>query len=166
MVQFQENAQTDGRMEGWTDPISQDPSKRLVLFPSLRVQMMVCCWCRAFALGTYEGVVIYMSNSISLTFGSQGIFIFGKFLKSFSGTALFLGSGLTVYQAATSKTITHLKTTFNSSWGKRSTALLWHHLQRVNLGWKPTKLTLWRNVTGTTIKVSSSFFHLESATNV
>ena len=26
MIQFQENTQADGRREGWTDPISQDPS--------------------------------------------------------------------------------------------------------------------------------------------
>ena len=26
MIQFQENSRTDGRMEGWTDPISKDPS--------------------------------------------------------------------------------------------------------------------------------------------
>ena len=29
MIQFQENAQTDGRMEGRTDPISQDPLQLL-----------------------------------------------------------------------------------------------------------------------------------------
>ena len=26
MIQFQENSRADGRMEGWTDPISKDPS--------------------------------------------------------------------------------------------------------------------------------------------
>ena len=49
---------------------------------------------------------------------------FGNFFKTFPGTALFVGSSLTVYLTATSKTITYLTTRSNSSWGKESTALL------------------------------------------
>ena len=52
------------------------------------------------------------------------VFIFGKFSKSFSGTAPFTGFGLTVYQTVNSKAISYLKNTFNSNWGKESTALL------------------------------------------
>ena len=45
----------------------------------------------------------------------RGIY-FWESLKNLTGIALFLGSGLTAYQTATSKWITYFTTTFNSSW--------------------------------------------------
>ena len=45
---------------------------------------------------------------------------FGEILQ----TALFLQSSVTVYQTATSKTITYLTTTFDLSWGEVNTTLL------------------------------------------
>ena len=82
----------------------------LVLFSSQKVQMLVCYW---WGFSTWDtGVAVSENKSILLTFERQGVFKFGKFFKSFAGTALFLGSVLTVYQTATSKIITYL------SWGE------------------------------------------------
>ena len=53
-----------------------------------------------------------------------GLLIFGKFRKSCSKTALFLGSVLAVYQAVTSKTIIYSTNTFNLSWWKGITVPL------------------------------------------
>lgn len=44
-----------------------------------------------FVFGTYESVIVYVSNSISLTLGSQGFFILEKSFKLFAASALFLG---------------------------------------------------------------------------
>ena len=82
----------------------------LVLFSSQKVQMLVCYW---WGFSTWDtGVAVSENKSILLTFERQGVFKFGKFFKSFAGTALFLRSVLTVYQTATSKIITYL------SWGE------------------------------------------------
>ena len=57
---------------------------------------------RAFVFRTCAGIKRYVNISSSLTRGSQEALIFGKLFKSCLTTSLFLGSGLTVYQAATS----------------------------------------------------------------
>ena len=59
--------------------------KMLVLFSSLKVQMMVFYWWGAFVFGTYPGVIAYVSN------WEPGGLIFGKCLKQFSETALLEG---------------------------------------------------------------------------
>ena len=69
------------------------------------------------------------------TWEPGGLYFWKTFL-SFSGTALFLRSGLTVYQTATSKTITYWAPAFNLSWKKENTTPLWHHLLGGNLGWR------------------------------
>ena len=84
----------------------------------------------------------------------RGSFKFGKFFKSFAGTALFLGSVLTVYQTATSKIITYL------SWGE-GLLLCSGIIFRGKLGWK-SKCTLWWSVTGLKIKLLSFLFHVVS----
>lgn len=96
--------------------------KVLVAFSSLRLQMLVCYWCVDFALGKYADVIVFESNSISLTLVSQEVFVFGKPFKSFSGTTLFLVSGLTAYQTVSLKN-TCLTTTFYSSLGCKSTKI-------------------------------------------
>ena len=124
----------------------------LVLFSSQKVQMLVCYW---WGFSTWDtGAAVSENKSILLTFERQGVFKFGKFFKSFAGTALFLGSVLTVYQTATSKIITNL------SWGEGLLlcsgiifrgALASSSVEK--LGWK-SKCTLWRSVTGQVIVFS------------
>ena len=100
----------------------------LVLFSSQKVQMLVCYW---WGFSTWDtGVAVSENKSILLTFERQGVFKFGKFFKSFAGTALFLGSVLTVYQTATSKIITYLvgEKDYYSALAS-SSGVLWHHLQ-------------------------------------
>ena len=99
----------------------------LVLF-SQKVKMLVCYW---WGFSTWDtGVAVSENKSILLTFERQGVFKFGKFFKSFAGTALFLGSVLTVYQTATSKIITYLvgEKDYYSALAS-SSGVLWHHLQ-------------------------------------
>lgn len=81
----------------------------MVLFSSLKVQMRTCYRSGTNALGIYARVIVYMNNSISLIPGSQEVLIFGIFLESFSGAALFIVSGVTVCQTAHSKITTYLK---------------------------------------------------------
>ena len=124
----------------------------LVLFSSQKVQMLVCYW---WGFSTWDtGVAVSENKSILLTFERQGVFKFGKFFKSFAGTALFLGSVLTVYQTATSKIITYL------SWGE-GLLLCSGIIFRGKLGWK-SKCTLWWSVTGLKIKLLSFLFHVVS----
>ena len=75
---------------------------------------LLLIWGREVAFGIYAGVIVCVSNSTSLTLESHNVFIFEKFFKSFSGTAFSLGSGFTVFQIATSETITYLWTLYKS----------------------------------------------------
>ena len=73
-----------------------------------------------------------------------GSLYFWETFQNFPWTTLLLGSGLIFYQTATSKVIANFITTFSSSWGKKSTILLWHHLHEANLGWEWTKICVIR----------------------
>ena len=54
------------------------PGEVLVLFVSLKVQVLVCYFCGAVDIVTYAGSIGSMSNSSSLTLGSHEVLIFGK----------------------------------------------------------------------------------------
>lgn len=56
------------------------PGEVLVLFVSLKVQILVCYFCEVVDIVTYAGSIDSMSNSSSLTLGSHEVLIFGKFL--------------------------------------------------------------------------------------
>ena len=95
-----------------------------------------------------------------------GLLIFGKFCKSCSKTALFLGSVLAVYQAVTSKIITYSTNTFNLCWWKGITApplmltsriKFWSKIKRILLSFG-----LWRSAVDLKLKLLSSFFNVVS----
>lgn len=79
---------------------------------------------RASILRTCADIIGFVSKSSLITLCNQGVLIFVKFCESYSRTALFLGSGFVVYQAATSKTVTYSTNIFHLNWRKESTALL------------------------------------------
>ena len=95
-----------------------------------------------------------------------GLLIFGKFFKSCSKTALFLGSVLAVYQAVTSKTITYSTNTFNLSWWKGITVpplmltsriKFWSKIKRILLSFG-----LWTSAVDLKLKLLSCFFNVVS----
>ena len=93
-----------------------------------------------------------------------GLLIFGKFRKSCSKTALFLGSVLAVYQAVTSKTIIYSTNTFNLSWWKGITVpplmltsriKFWSKIKRILLSFG-----LWRSAVDLKLKLLYCFFNI------
>ena len=55
--------------------------KFLIIFSSLKVQILFCYLWKAFVIGSCAGINGYVSNSSSFTFGSQGLLVSGKFFK-------------------------------------------------------------------------------------
>ena len=103
-----------------------------MFFSFQKIQILVCYFRGAFILRTYAGVIVYVSNSVSLMLGDPGVF----FRESFSQIAPFLG--LTVRQTVTSNLITYLTTTFKWSWRKGNNTLFWwcwEHLDHFSTFW-------------------------------
>ena len=112
------------------------------------------------------GLVSYcnslVSSSNSFTLRSKGLLSLGKFFNLFSATVIFLGPVLRIANKLSQEQINILRLHENGGWAKKSSLLLWCHIQGLNLYPKLStilqKIALCRSSVCLEMKVSSPTF--------